>query len=866
MAWYHRLGNVFRHARVDRDLDRELRFHIIERADELRAEGMSEDEAMRNAQAQFGNFTLQRERTRDMVISRWIDTTLRNLRYALRTLAKSPGFTATVVLTLALGIGANSAVFSAIDAVLLRPLPFPEGDQLVSVEQSSPKLPVPFLAPVRLEEWNRSNSTLQAITGYYVQDDSEISGELPERLRRALVAPRFLKVWGIAPELGRDFSPAEEHFGGPNALLISHRLWQRRFGGDRNVIGKRLRFGQWSNTIVGVMPASFLFPDHDVDLWSSSPPDAPFAQSREATWFTAIGRLKSGVTVTQARENLSAVQAALGKQFPKTDANIAVSVKPLKETTVGGVRRSLWILFGSVSLLLLIACTNIASLLLSRATQRRQEIAVRFSLGASRRAIVLQLLTEVLVLAVAGAGLGLMVAAGASSVFGGIAKSLPRVEEIHLDWRIVLYSLACAVAATLLCGLFPAIRGTRKSLSGSLLHANRTQVSSRNRVQLALVGVQVALAVTLLAGAGLMFRSFQELGRVSPGFTVSHVLTFQISSNWGETSDWKAAQHRVGRILDSLRAVPGIEAATISPTLPGLRTQYGSELKILEGRAESEPKVIAENRFVPPSYFATMKIPLIAGELCREGFNSTNVVVNRSFANAYMPGSSPIGLHLKSQNPLNPAPGEIRGVAGDAREQGMNREPVPTVYWCLTAAQPGIYYLVRTHGEPMYMAEPLRRKIHEIEPQRSAYGFTPLEEHLSDAFSEDRLRTVLLSAFAITAVSLACVGLYGMLSYFVSVRRREVGLRLALGAVRGQIRMQFLVQGLGVSLLGCIAGLALVMACAKVLAGMLYGVSPSDPATLAGVVAIVLVVAAAASLVPASIAARLEPMEVLRDE
>jgi putative ABC transport system permease protein len=866
MAWYHRLGNVFRRTRVDRDLDRELRFHIIERADELRSEGMPEDEAMRTAQAQFGNFTLQRERTRDMVISRWIDTTLRNLRYALRTLAKSPGFAATVVLTLALGIGANSAVFSAIDAVLLRPLPFPEGDQLVSVEQSNPRLPVPFLAPVRLEEWNRSNSTFQAITGYYVQDDSEISGELPERLRRALVAPRFLQVWGVAPELGRDFSPAEEHFGGPNALLISHRLWQRRFGGDRNVIGKRLRFGQWSNTIVGVMPASFLFADHDVDLWSPSPPDAPFAQSREATWFTAVGRLKSGMSVAQARENLSAVQSSLGKQFPKTDAAIAVSVEPLKETTVGGVRRSLWILFGSVSLLLLIACTNIASLLLSRATQRRQEIAVRFSLGASRGAIVVQLLTEVLVLAVTGAVLGLLVASGASSVFRGLAKSLPRIEEIRLDWRIVLYSLTCAVAATLLCGLFPAIRGARKRLSGSLLHASRTQVSARNPVQLVLVGVQVALAVTLLAGAGLMFRSFQELGRVSPGFTASHVLTFQISSTWGETSDWKAGQQRVGRILDSLRAVPGIEAATISPTLPGLRTQYGSELKIVEGRAESEPKVIAENRFVPPSYFATMKIPLVAGELCREGLNSTNVVVNRSFANTYMPGSSPIGLHLKSQNPLNTAPGEIRGVAGDAREQGMNRQPAPTVYWCLTAAQPGIYYLVRTRNEPMNMAETLRRKIHEIEPQRSAYDFTPLEEHLSDAFSEDRLRTVLLAAFAITAVSLACVGLYGMLSYFVNVRRREVGLRLALGAVRGQIRMQFLMQGLGVSLLGCIAGLGLVLAMSKALVGLLYGVSPSDPATLAGVLAIVLVVAAAASLVPASSAARLEPMEVLRDE
>jgi putative ABC transport system permease protein len=866
MAWYHRFGNVFRHGRVDRDLDRELRFHIIERADELRAEGMSEDEAIRSAQAQFGNYTLQRERTRDMVISRWIDIALRNLRYSFRALAKSPGFAVTVVLTLALGIGANSAVFSAIDAVLMRPLPFPDGDRLVSLEQHSPKLPAPFLATVRLQEWNRLNSTLQAITGYYVQDDSEVTGELPERLRRALVAQRFIQVWGIAPELGRDFSPAEEHFGGPNAILISHRLWQRRFGGDRNVIGKRLRFGQWSNTIVGVMPASFLFPDHDVDLWSPSPPDAPYAQSRESTWFTTVGRLKPGVTAAQARENLSAVQAGLGRQFPKTDADISVSVKPLKETTVGGVRGSLWILFGSVTLLLLIACTNIASLLLSRGTHRRHEIAVRFSLGASRGSIVIQLLTEVLVLAVAGAIAGLLVAAGASSVFRGLAKTLPRVEEIRLDWRIVLYSLTCAVAATLLCGLLPAIRGARKRLSGSLLHASRTQVSARSPVQLVLVGVQVALAVTLLAGASLLFRSFQELGRVSPGFAADHVLTFQISSNWGETADWKGGQQRVNRILDSFRAVPGVEAATVSHTLPGVPTDYSSELKVLEGRAESEPKVIAESRFVPASYFGAMKIPLVAGELCREEVNGSSVVVNRSFANTFMAGGSPMGHHLKGTAFLNAAPGEIRGVVGDAREVGINREPVPTVYWCSTAAEPGIYYMVRTRGEPMAMAETLRRKIHEIEPQRSVYNFTPLEEHLSEAFSENRLRTVLLSAFAITAVSLACVGLYGMLSYFVSLRRREIGLRLALGAVRGQIRMQFLVQGLGVSLLGCLAGLGLVMAFTKVLSGMLYGVSPSDPAILAGVAAMMLAVAAASSLLPASSAARLEPMEVLRDE
>src|SRR5439155_6039617 len=325
---------------------------------------------------QFGNYTAQVERTRDMDIYGWLESFVLNLRHRARGPGKTPALTATVVLTLALGIGANSAVFSAIYAVLLRPLPFPESDQLVKLAQSHPKIPQPFVAPVRLEEWNRLNNTFQAITGHYTEDASELSGELPEKLKLALVAPRFLQVWGIAPALGRDFSPQEERFGGPNAVLISDRLWRRRFGGNPDAVGKTLRIGRSAYPIIGVMPASFLFPDRDVDLWSPSPMDAPYAQSRESTWFTAIGRLKPGVTLAQARANLASVQANLGREYPKTDAMIGAMIEPLKEATVGGVRRCLLILFGSVSLLLRIACSNIAALLLSRAAAREHEISV----------------------------------------------------------------------------------------------------------------------------------------------------------------------------------------------------------------------------------------------------------------------------------------------------------------------------------------------------------------------------------------------------------------------------------------------------------------------------------------------------------
>ncbi len=796
----------------------------------------------------------------------WVESTTRNFRLAVRSLAKTPAFTLTVVLTLAIGIGANSAVFSAIDAVLLQPLPFPDAHQLVKLAQLNPKSPETAVAPSRLEDWNRLNGAFQAITGYYVQDDSEVSGEFPEKLKRALVAPRFLRVFGITPALGRDFTAAEQRFGGPDAVLISARLWRRRFASDPAVLGKSLRFGDSSQPVIGVMPDSFGFPDRDVDLWSVSAPEAPYAQNRESTWFSVIGRLKSGVTLAQARADLATVQADLGRQYPATDAALRAKIEPLKEATVGGARKSLWILFGSVSLLLLIACTNIAALLLSRAAGRQHEISIRFSLGASRAAVAAQLLTEVLILALAGAGLGLLIATGASEVFRALARDLPRIEEIRLDWRIMLYALACAIIATLLCGLFPAVRGTRRNLADSLAQAGRSQVSGRRPLQLVLVTVQVALAVTLLAGAGLLWRSFQELSRVSPGFDPEHVLTFHISTSWGETGDPIAGRQRVERLIQGLLSVPDVKAAATSIGLPGVPSQYEIELKSLEGRAESEPKLLAQARMVTPDYFATLHIPLLSGEICRDDPATSTMMVNRTFASRYFGGAPALGHHLAAAANAYLPEAEIRGVVGDAREIGLDQEPPPTVYWCAAANQPGTFFLVRTRGDPKAAAGTIRRKIREIEPQRSVYDVTPLTEHISDAYAENRLRMILLAFFAGTAVSLACVGLYGTLSYLVNVRQREVGLRLALGAMRGQIVRQFLAQGLRVALLGCGAGLAAAAACTRLLAGMLYGISASDPATLASVVGIVAAVSAAASLAPALRAARLEPMQVLREE
>ena len=854
--------------RREQEFGRELQFHIEELTRDFIAQGMTPQEAHRRAMLEFGGKEQATQSLRDIYVIGILERTWANVKFGFRLLRRAPGFCLAVILTLTLGIGANSAVFSAIDAVLLRPLAFPHSDELLVLRQFEPagKDPNEFVAPTRLHDWSRMNSTFQAMSGYYTEDSSELTGELPEKLTRAFVTSGFLQVMGVIPALGRDFTTDEEKFRGPSPVIISDRFWKRRFGGNPNVLGKTLRFGQYSSTIVGVMPASFQFPSADVEVWSTAPFDAPFAQDRASTWYTVIGRTKPAISVKQARADMVTVQSQLGAQFPKTDAKLAVRVEPLKESTVGGVRRSLWILFGSVTLLLLIACTNIAALLLARNTEREHEISVRFSLGASRRTVMAQLLTETFVLSLAGTLLGLLIAAASSTVFRMLAQALPRVEEIRLDWRIVGYSLFCALAVTFLCGLLPAWRATR-GLAGSLAQHSRTQVSGRNRIQWVLVGVQVALAVTLLFGAGLLLRSFQELGRVSTGFDPSHVLTLHVSGSWSETADMKSLNQRVNRILDTLRAVPGVEAAATSATLPGVPGDYQTELQFPEAQDDASRRVIADSRFVSAGYFDTMQIPLLEGEGCRDTEGSAGVVVNRSFARRYFSTMPAIGHHLVlgANTPFS-LTSEIRGIAADAREQGVNTEPMPTVYWCISAPTPDPHYLVRTRGEPMVMAHTLRRAILQVEPSRSVFDLMPLQAHLSDAFAEARLRTILLTMFALTAVSLACVGLYGTLSYFVTLRRREIGLRLALGAVRRQIAGRYVLQGLRVALVGCLCGLVLAAATGKVLTGMLYGVSSLDAMTFGGALLLMLFVAAFAALLPAWRASQTDPMRVLREE
>jgi predicted permease len=868
--WLRRLLNTLRTGRTRRDIDRELLFHVAERADQLRGEGLNPEEAARRARLQFGNPAVQVERTRDVDVSSAVDALLRNLRYATRSLRRTPGFTVTVVLTLALGIGANSAVFSTMDAVLLQPLPFPDADRLVQVNQFAEVFGNTRVSPLRLEDWNRRSSSFQAITGYVVEDVSDTTGTPAERVRRAIVAPRFLRVWGTAPIVGRDFTD-EEHLEATGFVaLISHRYWRQRFGGDSDVVGRTVRMAERPYTVVGVMPPTFLFPDRDVDWWTPAFVDAWYLQDRRLVMYRTIGRLQTGVAPERAQADLATVQAQLATEHPKTDHDLRIGVEPLKDAEVGSLRGSIWLLFGAVLVLLLIACVNIAALLLSRGAQRRQEIAVRYSLGASRASVTAQLLTEAGLLAAAGAAAGVVVAIGAAAAFRRLAPDLPRLDEAAIDARVLGYTMVAAVVVALLCGLLPALRSswqTGRSTRGGDAFARTpaSRVSGRHSLQWLLVGVQVTFSVTLLAGAGLLLRSFDNLSRIEPGFDPAHVLTFRVSGSMAEAGDYAPVLRRIHRTIDELAALPGVVSVATTDALPGVPGESQVEFRLVEVDAGTGPRMVAESRFVAPSYFETMQIPIVAGEPCRRFEDHravADIIVNRRFVETYLPGRSIVGLHVAGTGQPRP----IVGVVDDAREIGVDRDPVPTVYACFAAPSPFPWYIVRTQGEPAAIAAAVRRTINQLEPLRSVYDVEPLDERIGDAYAQIRLRTVVLVTFAATALALACVGIYGTLAYVVRLRQREVGLRLALGAARTGILRLFLTQGLKVTGLGCVCGLGLSIALSRILAGMLFDVNPSDPLTLTGVVGLVLVVATVAALVPAARAALIQPMRTLRDE
>lgn len=788
---------------------------------------------------------------------------LQNWRFALRTVAQRRGSTLAILVTLSLGIGANSAIFSAVDAVLLKPLPYPGPDRLVAVYEArvADNDLANLVAPVRLEEWNSLSRSFDGLAGSYFENMTDTTGSLPVRVAAMRTSPRFFSVLGASAALGRTFAGDEERFGGPTVVVISDAFWRDRLSSDRSVVGRSLMLGGVSRTIVGVMPSWFRYPATSTEVWIPAQLGERLIRARQARFYTAVGRLRAGVTLEQARDDLNSIQNRLAREFPETDDGWSANLVPLKDEQVSGVRRSLWLLFGAVSLVLVAACGNVACLLLAQGARRRHEVAVRLAMGATRSTVVRQMLREGIVLALGGCIGGLVLARWTIQAFRSGAGNLPRVESLQIDVRLIVFALALVVVTTMLFAILPALQTTRGDVASGLAHGARGQVGGRQRLQRVLVAAQISLAVVLLVGAGLLLRSFSRLQQISPGLDTAHVLTFRMSASWSERPD--AVAGRQFRTLQRLTAIPGVVSATLNSVLPAGGDAPPSEFTIV-GR-DSAAGLLTLSRGVSANYFATLRIPITQGATCRDeprtGFPRT-VLVNQTFAERYFPGENPIGHHI-----VRDSRAEIVGVVGDVRERGLTRAPEPIAYICgLMPYWPDPYFIVRLDPSRAVTIATIREALREIEPQRAVYEVAMLNDILSDSMSPQRLNTVLLALFAGMALMLAGVGLYGMLAQFVTSRRREIGVRLALGAPRRRVLVQLLGHGAVVTGSGVAIGIVVSFGLARAMSGLTFDISARDPLTFSIVPLVLGAVAAAATIVPAGRAVGVEPMEALRED
>jgi putative ABC transport system permease protein len=787
---------------------------------------------------------------------------------AIRGLRHRRGVAATVVLTLTLGIGANSAIFSTVDAVLLKPLPYPAADRLVAVYELNlgQKHATQLVAPGRIEEWHRANRLFDGLAGSYFENMTETTGSLPERVEAMRTSPRFFSVLGVPAALGRTLTAAEELMGGPRSVVISDGFWRSRFNADPAVIGRTLVLSGASRTVVGVMPPSFRYPTATTEAWVPAQMPAMLLQARQARFLTAIGRLKPGVTVEQAQADLTAIQARLGEQFPDTDKGWGASLSPLKEEQVGGVRRSLWFLAGAVALVLLAACGNVACLLLAEAARREHELAVRFALGASRTTVVRQLLIEGLVLALIGSALGLVVAEWGTALLRQAAATLPRVQDVRVDARLVAFTIGLGLLTTVLFAIAPALQAARTNPAGALGRGGRGHAGGRHAVQRVLVAAQVAMAIVLLVGAGLLIRSFTRLQAASPGFDAEGVQTFRMSASWSERLDAVIARQR--RTVSRLEEIPGVEAAAISQALPAGADFPPGEFRVVGGRTDEH--TFAQARSVSAGYFKTLHIPILSGGTCngpQTGALASEVLVTRAFAERFFPGVDPIGHSLSSAGGPPGAGARIVGLVADVHENGVQKSAEPLIYWCgYSGYWPDPHFLVRLRpGRPASFAE-IRAALREIEPTRAVYAVRTLTGTLSESTSQQRLNTLLLALFAVVALALAAMGLYGVLSQLVAGRRREIGVRMALGARAGQILGSVVAQAATVTGAGIVVGLASAFALTRFMTTLLFGIAAVDPLTFAAVPVLLAVVALAAALIPARRAASVDPIRALRED
>jgi putative ABC transport system permease protein len=795
---------------------------------------------------------------------------LQDLRYAVRQLLKSPGFTAVAVLTLALGIGANTAIFSVVNGVLLRPLPYPDADSLVRVHEIVPQYGRFAVAPPNFYDWREQNTVFERMAMVQTGSVTLAQGELPERLPWAGVSWDLFELLRVQPIMGRSFAPEEDVPGKANVVVLSHGAWQRRFGGDPGVVGRPMNLDGASYTIIGVMPAGFYFPSRETEIWTPVA-IANNPQSRGAHFVIAFARMKPGVTVEQADAEMKTIAARLAEQYPDKNAGETAEVVVLHEQMVGRIRPALLTLLAAVGLVVLIACGNVANLLLVRASVRAKELAIRTALGAGCRRLVLQMLAESAVLALAGGAVGLWLAYAALAPIRTLsAGSIPRVDDIALDGNVLAFTLGLSLLTGVIFGLAPAWQAQRANLNEVLKEGGRTAAASGGRwLRNGLVIAEVALSLVLLVGASLLLRSFSKLNSVDPGFRPENVLSFRVALPRAAYSDATRQTAFYESLVERLEAMPQVTSAAAVQTLP-MRGTYVLSTGIV-GRPPLPPsqQPSITYRVVAGRYFETLGIPLLRGRAftARDTASSPGVViVDQAFVNEHFRGEDPLGRQLTIGNGTN-RPYEIVGVVGDVRTDGLEALPAPTMYVPLSQDPfSSLWFLIRTSGDPAPLATAARQALLELDRTLPAFSISPLADVVSETTTQRRFSMLLLALFAFVALFLAAVGLFGVLSYTVSQRTQEMGLRLALGARRGHLLRLVVGQGMRLAVVGVLLGLAGALALARTISAMLFEVTPFDPVSYGITAACLLATAALACYVPARRATRVDPIIALRYE
>jgi putative ABC transport system permease protein len=798
-----------------------------------------------------------------------------NLRFAFRQLFKSPGFTFTAVLTLALGIGANTAIFSVINSVLLRPLPYPQSEQLLVAWDNNPEKSVDHssLSPAKLADLRAETRSFQSFAGYYLDDQNLVLPNEIISLSAAQTIGPFFQTLGVAPFLGRSFTEADDKNGAPGVVILSYALWQQRFGGDPQIVGRQIELGQKSCTVVGVMPRDFIFP-RNIALWTP----AAFADflfqapsARLSRFVTAIGRLKANVTLAQAQAEVAAISARIAEQHPASDRGWKIGLVSLYTQTIGSARAALLLLLGAVALVLLIACVNVASLQLMRAEARRREMAIRLALGAGRRQLVRQLLLESVVLALVGGFAGVLVAYWGIDLFVAASDArIPRLGEIRVDGFVLFFMLCLATATGLFSGLAPALEASRTDLDTALRESGlRTAGSQRsNRLRSFFLVGEIGLAVLLAISAGLLIESLLRVERVDPGFRRENVLTMKLALPWTQVEKSGAFYDRV---LQRVSELPGVEAVGSINFLP-FDTSSTPMSFAIEGRPQAaEQSSLSEFRVVSGDYFRTLGIPLQVGRTFTEGDKAEAppvVMVNEKFVRQFFPNENAIGQHLRFPGRFqSERPTTIVGVVPAIHHAGLDQAPVAEMYFPNRQNPwPSQTIVVRTAIAPEEMVATLRHALFEIDPTQAVFDIRTMEQRLDRSVAERRFNMRILTLFALVALALAAVGIYGVISYDVSQRTREIGIRMALGADRVSVHRLVVGRGFRLAILGVLVGIGAALTTRKFLASLLFGVSASDSFTIFATGSLVLLIALLACWIPARRASGISPMEALRVE